>query len=269
LTSLLYSAPPRADDADNPVRYVLLGPMIPEIERFEARFGVRVAVAYGQTEIGVMLASGWDHGPPESCGTVRVSYPWPEVRIVDEHDRPLGPGEVGELIVRTRAPWALNAGYYKMPQETTAAWRNGWFHTGDALRYDDDGRFYFVDRLKDAIRRRGENISSFEVENLVTEHPRVVECAAVGVDAAHGDQEIMVAVVVNEPSAFDPGELITFLTPRMPQFMLPRFVEVVGDLPRSETSGRVRKRELRERGTTSRTWDRERPTPAMPAAPDA
>ncbi len=256
LTSLLYSAPPRDDDADNPVRHVVLGPMIPDMEDFERRFDVKVCGGYGQTEIGVPLVYGWDHGPWTNTGRVRGDYPWPEVRIVDEHDRPLGPGEAGELVVRTRAPWGLNVGYYKMPDQTAAAWRNGWFHTGDVLTYDRAGRFYFVDRLKDAIRRRGENISSFEVEKLVSEHPDVLECAAVGVATSHGDEEVLVAVIVADPDQFDPAALIDFLVPRMPSFMVPRYVEIAEALPRSETTGRVRKQVLRARGLTDRAWDR-------------
>ncbi len=257
MTSLVHSAPPRSDDSDHPVRRVVCGPMIPQIEAFEERFGVRVATCYGQTEIGVPVATGWDHGPWATCGRVREDYPWPEVRLVDEHDEPVPTGEVGEMIVRTREPWALNVGYYKMPAETAAAWRNGWFHTGDAFRCDEDGWYYFVDRMKDAIRRRGENISSFEVENFVTEHPDVVECAAVGVRTAHGDDEVLAVVVPADPARFDPAALIEFLAPRMPRFMLPRYVEVAEDLPRNETTRRVRKHELRQRGLAPGTYDRE------------
>ena len=257
MTALLYSAPPAPGDADNPLRNVILGPMIPEIADFETRFGVRVATGYGQTEVGMPVTTGWDHGPWANCGRERLDYPWPEVRIVDEHDQPVGPGDVGEMVVRTAEPWALNAGYYKMPEQTAEAWRNGWFHTGDAFRSDTDGWYYFVDRKRDTIRRRGENISSFEVETLVLEHPDVVECAAVGVPAPLGDDDVMVVVVVRDPSTFDPAALLGFLEPRMPKFMLPRYVDVADDLPRTEASMRVRKHELRDRGVTPTTWDRE------------
>jgi crotonobetaine/carnitine-CoA ligase len=257
MTSLLWSAQPRPDDADTPVRNVVLGPMIPDMAAFERRFGVRVATCYGQTEIGVPVATGWEHGPWATCGRVREDYPWPEVRLVDEHDEPVPLGEVGEMVVRTREPWALNVGYYKMPEQTAAAWRNGWFHTGDAFRCDEDGWFYFVDRMNDAIRRRGENISSFEVENHLLEHPGVIECAAVGVRTPHGDEEVMAVIVAKDPDTFDPAELIEFLAPRMPRFMVPRYVRVVDDLPRNETTRRVRKHELRDEGVTDQTWDRD------------
>ncbi len=173
--------------------------MIPEIDDFERRFGVRTATCYGQTEVGIPIATGWDHGPWANCGRKRMDYPWPDAVVVNEHDEPVAPGEVGELVVRSAEPWALNVGYYKMPEQTVEAWRNGWFHTGDAFRVDDDGWYYFVDRLRDAIRRRGENISSFEVETFVTEHDDVLECAAIGVPATHGEDDVMIAVIVARP----------------------------------------------------------------------
>jgi crotonobetaine/carnitine-CoA ligase len=190
-------------------------------------------------------------------GRQRTIWPFPELRIVNAHDEPLGTGEVGELVVRTREPWGINNGYYKMPEKTVAAWRNGWFHTGDAMTRDKDGNFYFVDRLNDAIRRRGENISSFEVEGFVCEHPDVGECAAIGIPNAHGDQDVMVVVTSAGPGRLDPAALIAFLEPRMPAFMVPRYVEIVDTLPKSEASARVRKSELRTRGITPATWDRE------------
>jgi crotonobetaine/carnitine-CoA ligase len=257
LTSLLYSAPPRDDDADNPLQSAVVGPMIPEMEDFERRFGVRVCTSYGQTEVGCPVATTWDHGPWATSGRPRTDYPWHEVRIVDDNDEPVGPGVVGEMIVRTPEPWSLNVGYYKSPELTVEAWRNGWFHTGDAMKYDEDGWYYFVDRLRDSIRRRGENISSFEIENLVGEHPDVVECSAIGVRTEHGDDEVLVALIVRDRATFDPAALLAFLEPRMPKFMLPRYVEVFDDFPRNETSMRVRKHELRDRGVTEHAWDRD------------
>ncbi len=257
MTALLWSAPELPDDADNPLRSVVLGPMIPEMEQFKKRFGVRVTTTYGQTEIGCPLASGWDHGPPTTCGRVRTDYPWPEIRLANEFDEPVEQGAVGEMLVRTRAPWSMNAGYYKMPAQTATAWRNGWFHTGDAFVLDEVGNYAFLDRMRDTIRRRGENISSFEVENAVVEHPAVIEVAAIGVPAALGEDEVFVAVIVRDRTTFDPAELVAFLADRMPRFMVPRYVDVVDDFPRVETSLRVKKTEVRERGVTATTWDRE------------
>ena len=139
LTALLYSAPPRDDAADNPLGSAILGPMIPQIEDFERRFGVRVAICYGRTEIGAPVVSGWDHGPWECCGQGgRWSWPFHETLIVDENDADLPPGQVGELVVRSAEPGALNLGYYGMPERTDEAWRGGWFHTGDAFRIDGE-----------------------------------------------------------------------------------------------------------------------------------
>ncbi|HEX7095937.1 MAG TPA: AMP-binding protein [Acidimicrobiales bacterium] len=254
LTAFLHAQPPRPDDADNPLRAVICGPLIPDIEGFKARFGVKVATCYGMTETGVSLTTDWDHGPVTACGRKRPDYPWPEVRIVDENDEPLPVGEVGELVVRAAEPWSLNAGYYKMPEATAAAWRNGWFHTGDAFRCDEDGNYHLVDRLKDAIRRRGENISSFEVENIVRGYPGVADCAAIGIRDELGDDEVMVVVEPAEGATIDPPALREWLEPRMPKFMLPRYVDI-GTLPRNATTQRVRKYELRERGITPTTWD--------------
>jgi carnitine-CoA ligase len=203
------------------------------------------------------VATTFDHGPWATCGRPRTDYPFSEVQIVNEFDEAVAVGEVGELVVRSREPWALNAGYYKMPEKTAEAWRNGWFHTGDAFKVDEDGWYYYVDRMKDAIRRRGENISSFEVENFVLEYPDVADVAAVGVPAEHGEDEVFIMVVAKDRAAFDPALLVEFLTDRMPKFMIPRYVEVVDDMPRNETSMRVRKDEIRQRGVTNAAWDRE------------
>jgi crotonobetaine/carnitine-CoA ligase len=258
MASFLMAVPEQPGDADNPLRNVSMGPLVNEVEEFKRRFGVQVSTGYGMTEIAVPLASdAWNLANATSCGRVRTGYPGYDVRVVDEWDRPLGPDEVGELIVRTAEPWTMNAGYYNMPAETAAAWRNGWFHTGDAFRYDADGNYYFVDRIKDAIRRRGENISSFEVEAYVIRHPAVAECAAVAVPSEHSEDEVKVVVVPAPGAVVDPRELIEFLMPTMPRFMIPRYVEIVDALPKTPTM-RVRKVELRTAAAvTDATWDRE------------
>jgi len=258
MMALVYRAPPSPDDTSHQVRSVICGPMIPEVEDFERRFGVRVATCYGQTEIGAPVATGWNHGPWATCGRLRLDYPHFEVRLVDEHDASVAPGEVGEMIVRTAEPWALNLGYYRMAAETVEAWRNGWFHTGDAFRCDADGWYYFVDRMKDTLRRRGENISSFEVETFALEHPDVLECAAVGVRTALGDDDVHLAVIAKDPATFEPAGFVEFLVQRMPRFMVPRYVTVMDDLPRNTTTRRVRKNELRALGVGPATFDRER-----------
>ena len=256
MTALLAAAPERADDADNPLRSMILGPMVEGMEAFERRFGVRVATCYGMTEVPPIIATGWEHGPWQSCGTVISGPPWAEARVVDELDHEVPNGDVGELIVRTGEPWTLNGGYYRNPEATVRAWRNGWFHTGDAFRRDADGRFYFVDRINDTIRRRGENISSFEVETAVLEHGGVEACAAFGVPDAYGGHEVMVTVVARTGAQIDVDALGADLAARMPRYMVPRYIDIVADLPRNTTSLRVQKFVLRDRGVTPTTWDR-------------
>jgi crotonobetaine/carnitine-CoA ligase len=253
LTAFLYAQPPQPDDADNPLRAVVVGPLIPEIDDFKKRFGVEVSTCYGMTETGIVVTTDWDHGPVTACGRARTDYPWPEVRIVDENDEPVAIGEVGELVARSAEPWSLSAGYYKMPEATVTAWRNGWFHTGDAFRVDEQGNYHLVDRLKDAIRRRGENISSFEVENVVRGYPGVHDCAAIGVPDEFGDDQVMVVVEASDGATIDPATLHEWLVERMPKFMQPTLIDV-NSLPRNATTQRVRKFELRARGVTPTTW---------------
>ena len=258
MAALLMLAEPSPDDADSPLESVFMGPLIPELEEFKARFGVRVGTGFGMTEVGVPLASnGFDLPNTTSCGRERPGPPHYEVRIVDEHDEEVPVGTVGELVVRSGEPWAITPGYFGQPERTAEAWRNGWFHTGDAFRKDEDGNYYFVDRIKDALRRRGENVSSFEVEAAVLQHPGVQECAAVAVPSELGEDEIKVFVVGVGGAPVDPADLIEFLEPRMPKFMLPRYVEVIDALPKTDATFRTRKVELRAAGVTAATWDRE------------
>jgi crotonobetaine/carnitine-CoA ligase len=258
MAALLMLAPPQPDDADNPLQKVFMGPLIPQVEEFKARFGVEVGTGFGMTEVGAPIGTdGLNLVNAESCGRVRPGPPHYECRVVDEHDELVPPGVVGELVVRSGDPWVINAGYWGMPEKTAEAWRNGWFHTGDGFRYDEDGNYYFVDRMKDAIRRRGENVSSFEVEAGVNQHPAVQESAAVGVPSELGEEEIKIVVVPLPDEEVDPKDLIEFLIPRMPRFMIPRYVEVVASLPKTDATFRTRKVELREDPLNERTWDRE------------
>ncbi len=262
IASFLYGMPAEDDDADNPLKAVVMGPVIPEVEDFKRRFGVNVYTTFGSTEIGSVLfthmrdvdGSNW-----QSCGRALAEAPV-EVAVVDEHDFPVGPGEMGEMIVRPTSPWTLNLGYLNMPEATVRAWRNGWYHTGDAFTYDEEGEYYFVDRAKDYIRRRGENISSFEVEQAVCSFPAATQAAAVAVPSEVGEDEVMVFVVADPAESLDPGALIDFLTARVPKFALPRYVEVLDALPSTQATFRVQKAKLRDRGPGSTTFDRLAPT---------
>lgn len=220
---------------------------------FARRFGVTFWTMYNMTELNLPLMSGPD---PQIAGTCGRPRPGTELRIVDEFDRELPPGTVGELMVRCDSPWRLNSGYFRDPAATANAWRNGWFHTGDAMRRDEEGNYFFVDRLKDAIRRRGENISSYEVEVEILAHPSVRECAVVAVPAASEDD--VLAVVSPVPGrSIDPAELLEFLRPRLAHFMLPRYVRTLEELPHTPTQ-KIEKYRLRQEGVTADTWDRDR-----------
>lgn len=265
MANLLMAAPCSPQDAENPLESVLIGPLIADVEGFSRRFGVRVATGFGMTEIGVPFVSdGFDLPNSRTCGRLRPGPPGYEARVVDEHDELVPSGTVGELIVRADEPWVLSAGYWKMPDKTAEAWRNGWFHTGDAFREDEAGNFYFVDRLKDTIRRRGENISSFEVEAGVNSHPAVLESAVVAVPSELGEDDVKAVIVLQPGASLEPAELIGFLIPRMPRFMIPRYVEVVDALPKTEATLRTRKMSLRPGALNSRTWDREQAGIVLP-----
>lgn len=255
MASFLLSNPPSPQDADSPLRRVGIAPMVADPEAFMARFGIKELVnSYSSSEVSNTLQT--ENGPilnSKTCGKPRSGI---QVRLVDEHDIPVPVGKTGELIVRSHLPWEMNVGYWNRPEETATAWRNGWFHTGDLFYCDEEGNYFFADRKKDAIRRRGENISSMEVEREVLAHPEVLEAAAMAVPSEVGEDEVKVFVVVREGAGFDPAELIRFLIPRMPYFMVPRFVEVLPDLPKTATM-RVKKYELKALGNSAATWDRE------------
>jgi len=191
---------------------------------------------------------------PGTLGRVLDGF---EARVADADDAEVPDGEPGELLVRHREPWAYASGYDGLPEATAAAWRNLWFHTGDRLVRDRDGSFRFVDRLKDSIRRRGENISSYEVEQALLAHSDVAGAAVVPVPSDLGEDEVLACVVAREGVELDPVELIRFCEPRLPYFAVPRYVDVLPELPVT-ASGKIEKYRLRERGVTASTWDRER-----------
>ena len=162
-------------------------------------------------------------------------------------------GEVGELVVRAKHPWLLMGGYWNQPEATAAAWRNLWLHTGDALYRDEEGNHYFVDRIRDVIRRRGENVSSMDIENALNGHDRVRESAVFGVPTPHGDEEIMAVVAARD--ALDLAALASYVAERLPGFMVPRYWNRADAIPKTE-NGKIKKYELRRRGVGADTWDR-------------
>jgi crotonobetaine/carnitine-CoA ligase len=252
MAKFVYQQPPRADDADNPVESISGGPLLAEHREFERRFGVRMRTNYGSTEIGWPIATGDDVTDHLSCGLARDGY---DLKLIDEHGRAVGPDQVGELLVRPHLRSTMNAGYLNRPQATAEAWRDGWFHTGDAFRVDSTGRWYFVDRVKDAIRRRGENVSTFEVEAMIAAHPDVAEVAVIGVPSDDGEEEIKACVVRTSSSSITEQVLLDEVAPDMPAFMVPRYVEFVPELPKTPTS-KVRKVELKRNPLNDSTYDR-------------
>lgn len=240
------------------LKNLFMAPLGACYQQFSERFGVRICTLYNSTENGVPICSGWNPENKRTVGRLRQGYPGFEVRIVDENDYEVPDGTPGECIVRSAVPWVMNAGYLHNPAATAAAWRNGWFHTGDALVRTKEGEYLFVDRLKDVIRRRGENISSYEVEIDVLRNPDILECAAVAVAADTAEDEILLFAVKRPGSSITPRALCADLEGRMGRFMVPRYIEFVEELPKTQATQRVIKTELRQRGVGPRTWDKDR-----------
>jgi crotonobetaine/carnitine-CoA ligase len=255
MANFIYNQPRKPGDADNPVRVCMAYPMPTEIyEDFEKRFNLKVVEGYGLTELAIITYNPWDAPRVGSCGKATKSF---EVAIVDDNDFPVPAGTVGEIVARPKVPWIAALGYYNMPEKTVELLRNCFYHSGDAGHLDEDGYLYFVDRIKDYIRRRGENISSFEVERSVNAHAKVAESAAIGVKSELAEDEVKIVVVLKKGEKLSPEELIAFCEPRMPYFAVPRYVEFVESLPKTPTD-RVQKNKLREGGITKNTWDREK-----------
>ena len=253
MAAFLLKEPSSPADRDHPLRTVFIVPFTEDATHFAGRFGADVYTIFNMTEISTPIISEANPTISGYCGKPRAGF---ELRLVDENDIQLPDGEVGELVLRADHPWTLNHGYYKNPEATAAAWRNGWFHTGDAFRRDQEGNFYFVDRMKDAIRRRGENISSTEVEAVVMEHDAIQECAAIAVPSEWGEDEIMVVLALKAGWELPPEELLDYLRSRMANFMVPRYLRYLADLPKTPTT-KIQKAELRRQGITEDTWDRE------------
>jgi crotonobetaine/carnitine-CoA ligase len=256
IAAMLASRPATPEDADNPLRFVTMIPLVDDIDGFRERFAVAVRTMYNQTELSSPISSpGVDLVDPRSCGRLRPGY---EARLVDEHDEEVAPGTVGELVLRADRPWSLLAGYLGRPEATARAWRNGWLHTGDLFRVSPEGDYFLVDRRTDSIRRRGENISSTEVERLALRHPRIAEAAAVGVPAELGEEEILLFAVPAVGAELHPAEVRDHLASMAPRHLVPRYIDVVTELPRTTAMRRVQKSILRARGVTTTTWDGER-----------
>jgi crotonobetaine/carnitine-CoA ligase len=252
---ILEKQPERPDDIDNPVRIAFGGGCPQDVmERFERRFGCVCLEGFGMTEIGIPIQTTPYDRRPGSCGRPLPIY---EMKLVDDVDNDVPPGAPGEIVFRPKEPFTMMLEYYKMPDKTLETYRNLWFHTGDLARCDEDGYFYFIDRKKDSLRRRGENISSFEIERVINTHPKVLESAAVGVKAEMPEDEVKICVVLKPGETLTPEELIAYAAERMPYFAVPRFVEFMDSLPKTPAE-RVQKYLLKQAGITPNTWDREK-----------
>jgi len=252
---ILLKQPPRPDDRDNPVRLVFSAATPAWAwEEFEKRFDVTIWEGYGAVDGGGFMLFNFGNAPKGSMGT---PPPGTEARVFREDGSECEAGEVGELVFKVDDPEARKVTYLKNKEASDAKIRHGWFHTGDLAWQDAQGFFYFADRKTDSIRRRGENISSFEVEKIVNQHPAVLESAAFGVPSELGEDDVMVAVVLQPGASLDAEELVGFCEERMARFMVPRYIEFRDQIPKTETH-RVQKAELKKAGVGSHTWDREK-----------
>ncbi|WBX85355.1 AMP-binding protein [Sphingosinicella microcystinivorans] len=251
---ILWKAPPSPDDATSGLR-LMMGAGAPKdlFEAFEQRFGVRLVEGYGMSEIGIPLNNSIEHRRPGCCGRPLPQY---EVRLVDDDGGDVPDDTPGELLIRPKTMNSMMLEYYRMPEKTVEAWRDLWFHTGDYLKRDADGYYYFVDRKKDALRRRGENISSYEVERGVSAHPAVLESAAVAVASELGEDEVMICLTLHPGQSLEPVDLMRHCLRQMARFMVPRYVRILESLPKTPTE-RVQKYALRAEGVTADTYDRE------------
>lgn len=253
MASFLVNQPASERDLDHTLRTACMVPLDAAAIEFGRRFGVETHAIFGMTEISTPLITAPNPTLVGSSGKPRKGV---DVRLVDENDCEVPVGEVGELIVRTDIPWSMAYRYLNDPEGTARAWRNGWFHTGDGFRRDADNNFFYVDRIKDSIRRRGENVSSLELEKEIMAFPGIEDVAVVAAASPHGEDEIMAVIVPRTGETVEPQALIEFLVPRVAHFSVPRYVRLIDKLPRTPTH-KVLKRELRAAGVPPDTWDRE------------
>lgn len=254
ICNMLLSSPASPDDANTSIRSIYAVPD-PDSAHKElvSRFNCQINTVFGSTESGLPIYRGGvnDGYRAGSCGKASPLY---DVIIVDEYDNELPTGESGEIVVRPKQPYLIASGYVGMPEKTVEAWRNLWFHTGDFGRQDADGWFYFEDRVSDSLRRRGENISSFEVELLVGKHESVSEVAAVAYPSELGEDEVRVFVIPRAGHTLSAEQLFLHCQVEMPYFMVPRYIDIVSEFPRTPTA-KIEKYKLRKASLTADSWD--------------
>jgi crotonobetaine/carnitine-CoA ligase len=253
MASFLLSLPQSDDERETTMTTMLVAPLTQDTIAIAMRAGIPHYTVFSMSETALPITSTMSPVKIGVCGRPRSGI---TARIVDANDMEVPQGAIGELILRSDLPWAISAAYFGDPAATAKAWRNGWFHTGDAFRIDEDGDYQFVDRIKDAIRRRGENISSYEVETEVTAHEAIADCAAIAIPSEYGEDDVMIVVELAGGKSVAPRALLDFLRPRMPHYMLPRYIRSMVRIPRTPTE-KIQKQILRDEGLTADTWDRE------------
>ncbi|RJP71092.1 MAG: ATP-dependent acyl-CoA ligase [Candidatus Abyssobacteria bacterium SURF_17] len=257
---ILMKQPEKPNDADNPVRVVNSAACPANLwEAFEKRFGVKIWEAYGAVDGGGVLIFNFGNAPVGSVGKPMPHIEW---KLADDDGNEVPLGQVGELVTKVLDKKTRSVEYYKNPDATASKVRGDWIHSGDLFYADAEGNLYFVDRKTDSMRRRGENISSFEVENIIEKHPAVAECAAFGVPSELGEDDVMVWVKPKEGAELDLKDLMRHCAANMAYFMVPRYVDVVDEIPRTGTL-RVQKGDMKKRGVTAKTWDREKQMPEL------
>lgn len=249
---MLYSFPQKPDDAQNTLELLYATPVPTEIQtKFEERFDLLFVEAFGSTEMNLIAFSKPGATPRGSFGKAGAEF---DIKIFDENDIECPVGVSGEIVVRSRSAYMITHGYYNLPEKTLEAFRNLWFHSGDKGYQDEDGWLYFQDRLSDSMRRRGENISSYEIERVVNAHDCVVESAAIAVPSELQEDEIKLVVVKNSESILSEYDVLEYCAQNLPYFMVPRYIEFIKELPRTPLT-KIRKSVLRETGITEGTWD--------------
>ena len=257
---ILMKQPEKPDDADNPVRMVISAACPANLWRpFEKRFGLTIWEAYGAVDGGGVMIFNFGTAP---VGSIGKPMPGTEWRLVGDNENDVPKGEIGELITKVQDKKTRSVEYYKNPEASAAKIKGDWLHSGDLFYTDEEENLYFVDRKTDSMRRRGENISSWEVENTIEKHPAVAECAAFGVPSELGEDDVMIWVKPREGGKLDLKDLMRHCAENMAYFMVPRYVDVVDEIPRTGTL-RVTKGDMKKRGVTERTWDREKEMPDL------
>lgn len=254
MASMLLAQPKNANDSAHRLRVALGGGVPPQIHGpFLERFGVPLVDGYGSTETNFVFAGTI---PSDRPGTMGYLADGIEARIVDENDSALPDGQAGELVLRAKEPFAFATGYFGMPEKTVETWRNLWFHSGDRVVREADGHHRFIDRMKDSIRRRGENVSSWEVEQTIQSHPAVAACAIYPLPSELGEDEVAAAILLEPGQSLEPVDIVRHCEGQIAYFAIPRYVRILTEMPLTE-NGKIKKGVLREAGVTTDTWDRE------------